>query len=206
MTILPASPPPSVILLGGASGSGKSYLARRHGRPHLSLDAFYRPQSDDGAAGGPGPVFPRTPYGEIDWDHPGTWDEQAAVDAVVELLKEGATRVPDYDISTSSVRGHSTVALEPGGVIVAEGIFAERMPAALDRAGVRYAAWYIDQARTTTAARRFVRDVAERRKPVPFLVQRGWSLYRTDAARRAAAVAAGFTPRRKREIIADLTV
>ena len=68
MTILPASPPPSVILLGGASGSGKSYLARRHGRPHLSLDAFYRPQSDDGAAGGPGPVFPRTPYGEIDWD------------------------------------------------------------------------------------------------------------------------------------------
>ena len=42
-------------------------------------------------------------------------------------------------------------------------------------------------------------------KPVPFLVQRGWSLYRTDAARRAAAVAAGFTPRRKREIIADLT-
>ena len=136
MTILPASPPPSVILLGGASGSGKSYLARQHGRPHLSLDAFYRPQSDDGAAGGPGPVFPRTPYGEIDWDHPGTWDEQAAVDAVVELLEEGATRVPDYDISTSSVRGHSTVALEPGGVIVAEGIFAERMPAALDRAGV----------------------------------------------------------------------
>ncbi|PZQ78582.1 MAG: uridine kinase, partial [Micrococcus luteus] len=107
MTILPASPPPSVILLGGASGSGKSYLARQHGRPHLSLDAFYRPQSDDGAAGGPGPVFPRTPYGEIDWDHPGTWDEQAAVDAVVELLEEGATRVPDYDISTSSVRGHS---------------------------------------------------------------------------------------------------
>lgn len=95
------------------------------------------------------------------------------MDAVVELLEEGATRVPDYDISTSSVRGHSTVALEPGGVIVAEGIFAERMPAALDRAGVRYAAWYIDQARTTTAARRFVRDVAERRKPVPFLVQRG---------------------------------
>ena len=75
----------------------------------------------------------------------------------------------------------------------------------LDRARVRYAAWYIDQARTTTAARRFVRDVAERRKPVPFLVQRGWSLYRTDAARRAAAVAVGFTPRRKREIIADLT-
>lgn len=194
-----------VILLGGASGSGKSYLAHRHGRPHLPLDAFYRAQADDGATGGPGPVFPRTPYGEIDWDHHGTWDEQAAVDAVVELLEEGVTRVPDYDISTSSVLGHTLVTLEPGGTIVAEGIFAERMPAALDRAGVAYAAWYIDQARTTTAARRFVRDVAERRKPLGFLVQRGWALYRTDARRRQDAVAAGFTPRRKRRIVADLS-
>lgn len=191
-----------VVLLGGASGSGKSYLARRYGRPHLPLDAFYFQQSDDG--GGSGPVFPRTPYGEIDWDHPGTWNEQAAVDAVVELLEEGVTRVPDYDISTSSVLGHTAVLLEPDGVIVAEGIFAEEMPAALTRAGVPFEAWYIDQWRGTTAVRRFGRDVAERRKPVPFLVQRGWALYRTDAERRAHALAAGFAPRSKARLKREL--
>lgn len=196
---------PQIVLLGGASGSGKSYLARRFGRPHLPLDAFYHAQADDGAAGGAGPVFPRTPYGEIDWDHHATWNEQAAVAAVVELLEQGATRVPDYDISTSSVLGHSTVALEPGGCIVAEGIFAERMPAALERVGVHHEAWYIDRARSTTAVRRLVRDVAERRKPLPFLLQRGWALYRSDAQRRADAVAIGFAPRRKRRIVADLT-
>lgn len=196
----PRGAAPRVVLLGGASGSGKSYLARRYGRPHLPLDAFYFQQADDGAAGGPGPVFPRTPYGEIDWDDPGTWDEQAAVDAVVELLEEGVTQVPDYDISTSSVLGRTAVALEPGGLIVAEGIFAECMPAALTRAGVPFDAWYIDQPRTETAARRLARDVAERRKPLPFLLQRGWALFRTDRARRTRVLAAGFTPRPKREL------
>lgn len=191
---------PRVVLLGGASGSGKTYLARRYGRPHLPLDAFYFQRSDDAAAGGSGPLFPRTPYGEVDWDHPGTWNEKAAVDAVVELLEEGVTEVPDYDISTSSVLGRTPVALEPGGVIMAEGIFAEQMPAALRRAGVPFEAWYIDQGRGATAVRRLARDLAERRKPVPFLLRRGWALYRSDPQRRAHALAAGFTPRPKAEL------
>ncbi len=49
-----------LVLLGGASGSGKSYLARTYGRPHLQLDSFYRAAAEDAAAGGPGPLFPRT--------------------------------------------------------------------------------------------------------------------------------------------------
>ena len=36
--------------------------------------------------------------------------------------------------------------------------------------------------------------VAERRKPVPFLVQRGWAHFRSDRRDRERAVAAGFTP------------
>ncbi|MDO5635356.1 MAG: uridine kinase, partial [Micrococcus sp.] len=150
---------PRLVLLGGASGSGKSYLARKYGHPHFPLDAFYHQLADDAAVGGSGPVFPRTEYGEIDWDDVGTWDEQAAVDAIVALLEEGVTSVPDYDISSSSRVGEFTLDLEEGQTVVAEGIFASAMPAALARAGVECEAWYIDQPRELTAIRRFGRDV-----------------------------------------------
>lgn len=191
---------PAVILLGGASGAGKSYLARRFGRPHLPLDAYYREIGEDPEHGGTGPAFPRTGYGEIDWDHPGTWNEQAAVDGIVELLEEGSTLLPTYDISTSSRTGSTVLSLEGPGPIVAEGIFAEHMLEALRRVGIAHAAWYIDSPREVTALRRFGRDVAERRKPLPFLVQRGWAHYRNDARDQARAVRAGFTPVPKGEL------
>ncbi|HRO29049.1 MULTISPECIES: uridine kinase [Micrococcaceae] len=192
-----------LVLLGGASGAGKSYLARTYGRPHLQLDAFYREAAEDAAAGGAGPVFPRTEYGQVDWDDPVTWNGRAAVDAMVELLETGRTRVPEYSITASAVIGHATLELA-GGPVVAEGIFAAELPRVLTRLGLRpgtdFHAWYIDQHRLPTAARRLARDLAERRKPVPFLVQRGWSLLRTEAALRARYLEAGFTPVPKAEL------
>lgn len=199
---------PRVVLLGGASGSGKSYLARRHGRPHLELDAYYHEISEDGVSG---VLFPRTPYGEIDWDHPGTWNLQAAVDAVVELIETGRTLMPDYSIATSSVVGTRLLELgdpstsrsaegdEPGHeVIIAEGVFAdvaaEPLRAACSDLGVRLDAYYIDQHTVTTTARRFARDVTERRKPISFLIQRGWALARSERTSRARHLDAGFIP------------
>lgn len=187
--------------MGGASGSGKSYLARTYGRPHLLLDAFYREISEDNAE--TGRVLPRTVYDEIDWDDPRTWNRTAAVDAIVELLETGRTRVPVYSITSSSVTGHEDVELN-GGPLVAEGIFAAELPRALSQLGLRpgvdFHAWYIDQHRFPTAARRFARDVAERRKPVPFLVQRGWSLMRQERQIREHYLSAGFVPVGKPEL------
>jgi uridine kinase len=187
--------------LGGASGSGKSYLARTYGRPHLLLDSFYREISEDGALHGTadGPVFPRTEYGEIDWDHPLTWNLRAAVDAIIELTETGRTRVPVYSIASSSITGYQDVELA-GGPIVAEGIFAAELPRVLAQLGVDFHAWYIDQHPLPTAARRLARDVAERRKPVPFLLQRGWSLLRQERELRERYLEAGFIPVPKREL------
>jgi uridine kinase len=201
LSTTPEDPAGGLVLLGGASGSGKSYLARTYGRPHLLLDAFYREASEDGAPDGAAGrrVFPRTEYGEIDWDDARTWNMRAAVDAIIELQETGRTRVPVYSIATSSVTGQEDLELADGP-IVAEGIFAAELPHVLAQLGVDFHAWYIDQHRFPTAARRFARDVAERRKPVPFLVQRGWSLLREEKHLRERYLAAGFTAVPKREL------
>ncbi|WP_371931375.1 uridine kinase [Glutamicibacter sp. MNS18] len=190
-----------VILIGGASGSGKSYLAARYGRPHLPLDEFYRQMSEDGS---PDP-FPRTGYGEIDWDHPHTWNRQAALDAITELLQTGSTMVPNYSISISSYTGHRR--LRGSGPVVAEGIFLAELLEPLRAMGVNVEAYYVDEPALLTALRRFARDVSERRKPIPFLIRRGFALFRAHRPDRELYRSKGFTvmakPKLKR-LLAEL--
>lgn len=187
-----AAPELCLVLLGGASGSGKSYLAQRFGHPALSLDDFYREIAEDQVS-----PLPRTPYGEIDWDHPGTWNTAAAVAAVGLLLRDGEVEVPDYSIATSSIVGSRTVTMADGP-LVAEGVFAATALPALRAAGVNVVAWYVDVPALLTAVSRFVRDVREHRKPLLFLIKRGFALYRADGATRRLHLRAGFTPVPKR--------
>jgi uridine kinase len=189
------SPQTPLVLLGGASGSGKSYLAARFGRPHVELDGFYREISEHTAIS----PLPQTAYGEIDWDHPGTWNSDAASRAMMQLLQFGRTRIPNYSIATSSYTGHRSVELAEGPVI-AEGIFADAVLAPLRSLGVEVDAVFIKVSPITTAVRRLVRDLREHRKPVPFLLKRGWSLFRSERAVRERYVDAGFRTVPKRQI------
>jgi uridine kinase len=56
-----------------------------------------------------------------------------------------------------------------------------------------------------TAARRFVRDVRERRKPLVFLLKRGYALFLADREIRARHLAAGFAPLKKKPLKALLS-
>ena len=105
----------TVILLAGASGSGKSRLAAATGCPRLNLDDFY--------LDGDHPDLPHT-LGIVDWDDPRSWDAEAAVAAVVTLCRTGAAHVPVYDISHNRRTGHHLVDLHRSPVLVAEGVFA----------------------------------------------------------------------------------
>ncbi|WP_313813418.1 uridine kinase [Glutamicibacter sp.] len=187
MKSVPSSSTP-VILIGGPSGSGKSYLAARFGNPHLPLDEFYRQISEDG-----NPTdFPRTDYGEIDWDHPGTWNIEAALNAIDELLVQGRTMVPNYSIATSSYSGHREVTCD-GGPIIAEGIFLSEILEPLRAKGINVQAYYVDEPALVTTIRRFIRDVSERRKPLLFLIKRGYALFRAHGAGREAYRTKGFS-------------
>lgn len=190
-----AAPTVPLILLGGASGSGKSYLAQHYGTPPLQLDNFYRNIAEDQTH-----PMPRTAYGEIDWDHPGTWNCEAAVAAVQQLLSTGETSVPKYSIKQSTSFGRLRVRLQPGGRVVAEGVFARTALGALREAGVPVTAYYVDSPRLITSLLRFARDVREHRKPIPFLLKRGLALFRADPAFRRAHLEAGFVPVPKREL------
>lgn len=165
-----------VLLLSGPSGSGKSRLASAlsaaHGWPIVELDDFYRDGHD--------PLLPISSFGLPDWDHVSAWDQDAALNALRRLSHDREVEVPRYDISRSRVTGIRTVRTADALVIVAEGIFAAHLITSLERQGLLVDSWCIRDRPWLTFARRFVRDVRQRRKPVRTLWRRGHQLRREE--------------------------
>jgi uridine kinase len=187
---LPADGIRRIVVLAGPSGAGKTRLAARlqdrHGWPIVRLDDFYRDGDD--------PTLPILPMGFPDWDNPRSWHADAAAGALVTLCRDGAVDLPTYDISSSRAVGHSSVTAEPGQLIVAEGIFAAEIIAALAEAGVLAAAYCVHAGRWLTFCRRLVRDLAERRKPPWVLWRRGLGLCRREPAIVARHIRLGARP------------
>jgi uridine kinase len=186
---VPADPAPSepvarVVLIGGASGSGKSRLAEHSGLPLLRLDDFYRSGDD--------PTLPRLASGEVDWDHPASWHADRALAALVELARTGRTDVPIYDIAANGPVGTRTLELAGASRFVAEGVFVAEVAQAAKDAGILADAVCVRRSRWLTLLLRFVRDVRERRKPLGVLVRRGIRLVRHEPRIVAQLRGAGF--------------
>ena len=112
-----------VIVLAGPSGSGKSRLCDRLGLPFVNLDDFYKDGQD--------PTIPRVTLAggqEIpDWDHPGSWLREEAVDTLERLCRDGVADVPVYEIALDGRSGRREVRLGGSPFFVAEGIFAQEV-------------------------------------------------------------------------------
>ncbi|MFE9255179.1 uridine kinase [Streptomyces sp. NPDC006879] len=179
--------PMRVVLLAGPSGSGKSSLAARSGLPVLRLDDFYK-EGDD-------PSLPLVEgSSDIDWDSPLSWDSDAAIRAVSELCEGGRTRIPTYDISTSSRVGWEDLDISRTPVFIAEGIFAADIIERCHELGLLADAICLHGRPSTTFRRRLLRDLREGRKSVPFLLRRGWRLMRAERATVARHTALGAHP------------
>ncbi|MEU3508747.1 uridine kinase [Streptomyces longwoodensis] len=184
----PVSPrpllPTRVVLLCGPSGSGKSLLAARSGLPVLRLDDFYKEAGD--------PTLPLVAgSSDIDWDHPDSWDADAAVAAIADLCRTGRTRVPVYDISLSARTGADALDIGPVPLFIAEGIFAAEIVRRCRELGLLADALCLSRGPVKTFRRRFLRDLREGRKSVPFLLRRGWRLMRLERSIVARQTALG---------------
>ncbi|WP_267971051.1 uridine kinase family protein [Streptomyces glomeratus] len=176
--------PARVVLLCGPSGSGKSLVAALSGLPVLRLDDFYK-EGDD-------PTLPLVEgSSDIDWDHPRSWDADVAVAAIAELCATGRTRVPVYDIALSARTGEEALDIDRTPVFIAEGIFAAEIVARCRELGLLADALCLTRGPLTTFRRRFVRDLREGRKSVPFLLRRGWRLMRAERSIVARQTALG---------------
>src|SRR5690625_5703742 len=85
-----------IVLLTGASGSGKTSLVRRLGIPTITLDDFYFDHNHPG--------LPER-FGIVDWDDPAMWNRRAAVETLLQVCREGEAELPIYDIPTSTRTG-----------------------------------------------------------------------------------------------------
>jgi uridine kinase len=187
-----------VVLLCGPSGSGKSLLAADSGLPVLRLDDFYKEGTD--------PTLPQVEGSEdIDWDHPLSWDSDHAVAAIEELCRTGRTTIPVYDLSLSARTGSEALVVERTPLFIAEGIFAAEIVGRCRELGLLADALCLSRGAVTTFRRRFVRDLKEGRKSVPFLLRRGWRLMRAERSIVARQAALGAHPCDKAEALGRLT-
>lgn len=182
----PGGPAPQVVLIAGASGSGKTRLARLAGAPVLRLDDFYLDADH--------PDLPQTDYGIIDWDDARCWDGAGAVAALQELLASGETITPEYSISESRRVGTHPVRLNGASCLVAEGIFAIEFLEHAKAVGLNPVAIYLDRPAWLVFLMRLKRDLSKKRKPPLVLFQRGYALCRAQPHLKREALAAGFTP------------
>jgi uridine kinase len=185
-----------VILLAGPSGSGKSRLATRSGLPILQLDDFYRDGTD--------PALPRFESGAVDWDDPRSWHEDRALAAIAALCEEGRATVPVYDIAANGATAVQELDLGTATRFIAEGIFAAELVNACRAAGLLDEAICVRRSRWVTMLLRLTRDIREHRKPVPFLIRRGWYLARQEPAIVRGLQAKGCRCRTPRQVRALL--
>ncbi len=156
-----------VVLLAGPSGCGKTHLAKLAGLPILALDDFYRDGTDPG--------MPRTEGGVVDWEHPDSWDGDAAVAALGELCRAESIEVPTYAFGEDRRTGSRPLSREGSPIVVAEGIFAAEIIDRLRDAGLLADALLIHENRWITFGRRLVRDLRDGRKAPWYLVRQGWA-------------------------------
>ena len=153
-----------VILIGGGSASGKTYVLKRvlekipeEKVAHISLDDYYKDFRD----------LPIEERAKINFDHPKSFDWKL-MNSQLKALKNGETiEKPIYDFTTHS-RSEKTEIVEPKELILIEGIMAlvNRELRSIGDLSV-----FISASRERRLVRRIDRDMKERGRTYESIIE-----------------------------------
>ena len=146
---------PFVLGIAGGTASGKTTVARKlverlAGRrvAFLDQDSYYKDLSD----------LSLEERREVNFDHPDSFDTELLVGHLLELRAGRAVEKPIYSF-TESVRAPETTHVEPGDLVVIEGILVLAIEAIRKVLDIRI---FVDAEDDVRIIRRLTRDIKER--------------------------------------------
>jgi len=145
-----------VIAIAGASGSGKSSIARETKKrlrdwykvAVVAEDAYYRSQNE----------LTMEQRRQTNYDHPDAIDETLLVEHLSVLKSGGTVAVPVYDYATHN-RSDETKSVGPCEILIVEGILLLHRDAVREVADLSV---FVDVAEDVCLERRMKRDIAQR--------------------------------------------
>jgi uridine kinase len=147
-------PVPSLVVgIAGGTGAGKTTIAREitagvESVTLVRLDNYYRDRSG----------VPMDEREEINYDHPDAFDWELLLDQLASLTEGQAVEMPEYDFSVHN-RADETTRVEPGDVIIVEGILTLHHPRIREMLDVKL---YVETDADVRIIRRIRRDVVDR--------------------------------------------
>lgn len=146
---------PLVVGIAGGTASGKTTVARKVREAlqgcrvaFIDQDSYYRDLTD----------LPLAERREVNFDHPDAFDTDLLVQHLRELKAGRGVDKPVYNFKTST-REARTTRVEPGDVILIEGILVLHMQPVREELAVRI---YVDAEDDVRIIRRLSRDINER--------------------------------------------
>jgi uridine kinase len=146
---------PLVVGIAGGTASGKTTVARKVREAladcrvaFIDQDSYYRDLKD----------LPLADRREVNFDHPDAFDRDLLVQHLRELKSGRPIQKPVYDFVTSS-RQPRTMGVDPGDIILIEGILVLHMKEVRDEMDVKI---YVDADDDLRILRRLTRDIKDR--------------------------------------------
>lgn len=155
---------PKIVLIGGGSASGKTFVTRKviemlgvDKVTHLSIDDYYKDLTD----------LPMEERAKINYDHPKAFDWKLLRSQLADLKAGKTIEKPVYDFTVHN-RSQKTESVSPKDIIIVEGIMA------LVDDKVRHLSdlnVFINASRERRFLRRLIRDHNERGRTYESIIE-----------------------------------